>query len=93
MDNLISLSPDLHTDRAELRRPSIGEAAREFETMLLAQWLKAARDAGSILSGQSDMAGSESYLEMAEKVLAQAMAGRGTFGLAKMMIKDLKPEA
>jgi Rod binding domain-containing protein len=91
MDNLISLSPDLLAQRAEVRRPSIDDAAREFETMLIAQWLKSARDAGSVLGEQSDMAGSESYLEMGEKVLAQTMAARGTFGLARMMVEELEP--
>lgn len=35
------------------------------------------------------MAGSESYMEMAEKTLAETMAQRGTFGLAQMMIQEL----
>ena len=60
--------------------------------MLLAQWLKSARDAGSILAEQSDMAGADSYIEMAEKVLAETMAQKGTFGLAQMMVKELEPE-
>lgn len=90
MDNLISLSPDLLAQRAELKRPSVEEAAREFETMLLAQWLKSARDAGSVLAEPSDMAGSDSYMEMAEKVLAETMADKGTFGLARMMVTELE---
>jgi Rod binding domain-containing protein len=89
MDNLISPSPDLLGHRAEVKRPSVEDAAREFETMLVAQWLKSARDAGSVLAEQSNMAGSESYMEMAEKTLAETMAQRGTFGLAQMMLKQL----
>lgn len=92
MDNLISLSPDLLAQRAETKRPSIQDAAREFETMLIAQWLKSARDAGSVLAEQSDMAGSESYMEMGEKVLAETMSARGTFGLARMMVEELEPK-
>lgn len=91
MDSLIALSPELLTQRAEIKRPSVEEAAREFESMLLAQWLKSARDAGSVLSEQSDMAGTDSYLEMAEKALADIMARKGTFGLARMMVKELQP--
>ena len=92
MENLISLSPDLLAQRAEFKRPSVEDAAREFETMLIAQLLKSARDAGSVLAEPSDMAGSDSYLEMAEKTLAETMAQRGTFGLAQMMIKELTPD-
>jgi peptidoglycan hydrolase FlgJ len=91
MDDLISLSPELLADRAELKRPTLAAAAREFETMLIAQWLKSARDAGSVLAEQSDMAGSDSYMEMAEKTLAETMAQKGTLGLAQMMIKELQP--
>ena len=89
MNELIALSPELLVDRAELKRPSVEDAAREFETMLVAQWLKSARDAGSVLAEQSDMTGSDSYMEMAEKHLAETMAQRGVFGLARMMIKEL----
>lgn len=92
MDNLIALSPDLLAHRPEIKRPSLDAAASEFETMLLAQWLKSARDAGSVLAQQSDMAGSDSYLEMGEKVLAETMASRGTFGLAQMIVKELEPK-
>ena len=92
MENLISLSPDLLAQRAEFKRPSVEDAAREFETMLIAQLLKSARDAGSVLAEPSDMAGSDSYLEMAEKTLAETMTQRGTFGLAQMMIKELTSE-
>ncbi len=91
MDNLIALSPDLLAHRAEVKRPSVEDAAREFETMLIAQWLKSARDAGSVLAEQSEMAGADSYLEMGEKVLAETMAAKGTFGLAQMMVKELTP--
>jgi Rod binding domain-containing protein len=89
MNELIALSPELLVDRAEVKRPSVEDAALEFETMLVAQWLKSARDASSVLAEQSDMTGSDSYMEMAETTLAETMAQRGTFGLAKMMIKEL----
>lgn len=92
MNELNALSPDLLAHRAELKRPSVEDAAREFETMLIGQWLKSAREAGSVLAEASEMTGSDSYLDMAEKTLAETMARRGTFGLAKMMLQELKPE-
>ncbi len=91
MDSLIALSPELLAQRAEIKRPSVEGAAREFESMLLAQWLKSAREASGVLAEDSDMAGTDNYMEMAEKVLAQTMADKGTFGLARMMVKELAP--
>ncbi len=92
MNELVSLSPEILANRPELKRPSIDEAAREFETMLISQWLKSARSAGQVLAEGSDMAGADSYMEMAEKSLAQTMANRGIFGLARMMLRELSPE-
>lgn len=91
MNELIALSPDILADRPELKRRSIDEAAREFETMLISQWLKSARVASQVLAEGSDMAGADSYMEMAEKALAQTMADRGTFGLARMILEELTP--
>ena len=91
MNELIALSPELLADRPEIKHQSVDDAAREFETMLIGQWLKSAREAGQVLGESSDMAGAESYLEMAEKSLAETMANRGTFGLARMMLQQLQP--
>lgn len=91
MNELIAVSPELLADRPEIKRQSIDDAAREFETMLIGQWLKSAREASQVLAESSDMAGAESYMEMAEKALAETMASRGTFGLARMMLQQLQP--
>ena len=92
MNELIALSPEILANRPELKRLSIDEAAREFETMLISQWLKSARVASQVLAQGSDMAGADSYMEMAEKSLAQTMADRGTFGLARMMLRELSAD-
>jgi Rod binding domain-containing protein len=91
MNELIALSPELLADRPEFKRQSVEDAAREFETMLISQWLKSAREASQVLAEGNDMAGSDSYLEMAEKSLAKTMASRDTFGLAQMMMNQLQP--
>jgi Rod binding domain-containing protein len=72
---------------------SVQEAAREFETSFIVELLKAARQAGEPLAEESEMTGSESYQELAERHLAQDLARRNAFGLAKLLERDLlRPE-
>ena len=67
------------------------DAAREFETMLLAAWMKTAREAGQLDEKQDEMTGAESYLEFAEKLLAGEMAKSNVFGFSKMITSELQP--
>lgn len=74
---------------------SVGEAAREFEALLIGQMLKSAREAdgseGWLGTGQ-DSSGT-SVLEFAEQQFAQLMASGGGLGLAKMVTQGLSPSA
>ncbi len=67
------------------------EAAQEFEALLLAQVLKAARQPGEggWLSSGSDQA-SNTALEMAESQLARVLASRGVLGIDKVMAGHLE---
>ena len=67
------------------------DAALEFETMLLAAWMKTAREAGQLDEKQDEMTGAESYLEFAEKLLAGEMAKSNVFGFSKMIASELQP--
>ncbi len=69
------------------------EAAKEFETMLLAAWMKTAREAGQIDDKEDEMTGADSYLEFAERYVAEAIAQSRTFGFAEMIADDLAPQA
>jgi Rod binding domain-containing protein len=69
------------------------DAAREFETMLLAAWMKTAREAGEIDDKEDEMTGAESYLEFAEKYVAEAIAQGRAFGFAEMIAADLRQQA
>ena len=66
-------------------------AAREFEAMLIAQLMKTAREAGKLDDSDDAMTGSEGYLELAERQLAEALAATGTFGFARMILEELEP--
>jgi hypothetical protein len=55
------------------------DAAKEFETMLIADWMKTAREAGEIDEQEDEMTGADSYLEFAEKYVAEAIADSNLF--------------
>jgi Rod binding domain-containing protein len=69
------------------------EAAQEFEALLLAQVLKAARQPGEggWLTSGSDQS-SNTALEMAESQLARVLASRGILGIDKLMASTQKKE-
>jgi Rod binding domain-containing protein len=69
------------------------EAAQEFEALLLAQVLKAARQPGEggWLTSGSDQS-SNTALEMAESQLARVLASRGVLGIDKLMASTQKKE-
>jgi Rod binding domain-containing protein len=67
------------------------QAAQEFEALLLAQVLKAARQPGEggWLTSGSDQA-SNTALELAESQLARVLASRGILGIDKLMAANLE---
>jgi len=87
--------PGLFAGRPELnaKPPSAREAAGEFEQMLIARLLKAAREASEAFGeDNSALTGGDGYLEMAEKRLAGQMAASGVFGFREMIARELAPE-
>jgi Rod binding domain-containing protein len=65
-------------------------AAKQFEALIAGQVLKSVRDAsqGGWLGNDDDQTG-ELTLEMAEQAFAQALAARGSFGIAKIVTGSL----
>jgi Rod binding domain-containing protein len=68
----------------------IAGAAKQFEALIAGQVLKSVRDAsqGGWLGNDDDQTG-ELTLEMAEQAFAQALAARGSFGIAKIVTGSL----
>jgi flagellar protein FlgJ len=68
----------------------LGDAARQFESLLIGEMLKSARESDSDgwLGSGSD-SGSESAMGMAETQFAQAIASQGGFGLAKTIERSV----
>jgi peptidoglycan hydrolase FlgJ len=83
----------LATDSATAggKTPSkLSDAARQFESLLIGEMLKSARESDSEgwLGSGSD-SGSESAMGMAETQFAQAIASQGGFGLAKTIERSV----
>jgi Rod binding domain-containing protein len=67
------------------------KAAQDFEGMLISQLLGDFTSGFSSLSGDAPMAGSETLNSLAVQTLSSAMAGRGGFGIGKMLVHQLEP--
>jgi Rod binding domain-containing protein len=75
---------------AEKTPSKLGDAARQFESLLIGEMLKSARESDSDgwLGSGSD-SGSESAMGLAETQFAQAIASHGGFGLAKTIERSV----
>jgi Rod binding domain-containing protein len=70
----------------------LGEAARQFEALLLAQILKSARQSSSGgPEGGTDAAGG-CAMEYAEEQVAELLAQRGGLGIANVLVTGLRKE-
>lgn len=72
----------------------VADAARQFESLMMAQLLKSMRESGEggWLGTGDDQAG-ERAMELAEEQMAQALAQQGGLGLARLVVSGLKKEA
>jgi Rod binding domain-containing protein len=70
------------------RPATLEQAAAQFESLLLAQMLKHARESGSgdWLGGGEDSVGA-TMIEVAEEHLAQLLSAQGGLGLAKILLQ------
>ncbi len=81
----VSAKPSPPADPAKVRN-----AAREFESFLIAQMLKSARESGTQgWMGTGDDQTGSSAVEMAEQQFAQALSSAGGLGLARMVEASL----
>ncbi|MEZ5363019.1 MAG: hypothetical protein R2748_11940 [Bryobacterales bacterium] len=81
------LPPSLTAGTPE--RPTVRQAAREFETAFLVEMLKAARQANEPLAEEREMTGAENYQEFAERYLAEELAGKNVLGFAQLLEREL----
>ena len=87
---IMALTPAVSKTKQEASPGKIAEAAKEFESLILQQLLKSARESpesqsGIFSSGQSN----ETFSSMAEEHFAQALAAQGGLGLARLVSQGL----
>jgi|SRR5580704_14062986 flagellar protein FlgJ len=83
------LSPGLDASSKKDTPEKIEQAAKQFESLLIAQLLKSSHEAGSKgWLGEEDES-SECASEMAEEQFAQALANGGGLGLSRMIVQGL----
>jgi len=82
--------PEAQSRSQEVNPQRIGRSAQEFESLLIAQMLRAARSSsgGGWLGSGDDQAG-QSMVELGEEHLAQLLAARGGLGLARLITESL----
>ena len=66
----------------------IREAAAQFESLLVSQMMKVAREARQSEENQTE----DAIMEMAEQQLASAIAAGGGLGLAKLIVQGLNQQ-
>ena len=73
----------------------LNQGAKEFEALLLTQMLRSARESGGSLTadGDDDNEANSTMLELGEQQFAQALAGSGGLGIAKIVIGGLSKYA
>lgn len=67
-------------------------AAQAFEAVFLRQMIGAMRSA-SLDDGMLDSAASDQFRDMSDARLADSMSGKGQFGVAELLVKQLSPAA
>lgn len=89
----LNLDPALLTPPVEKTPSKLSDAARQFESLLIGEMLKSARESNSDgwLGSGSD-SGGESAMSFAETQFAQAIASQGGFGLAKTVERAVAGE-
>jgi Rod binding domain-containing protein len=82
-----TISPQLASPAAGLGRGA--KAAREFEAQLIGSMLESMEKTFATLPGEDSMPGADNYNYMGAQALSQALAAKGGFGIAAMIMRHL----
>src|SRR5260370_35891086 len=76
---------------AEPKPTKIEDAARQFESILIAQMLRSGRESASGIGEEDESdSGGSTMLEVAEQQFAQMLSKQGGIGLTHMVVAGLK---
>jgi len=89
-----SSGPSLSAHRNPNDPRTIHEAASQFESLMIAEMLKTARETtgGGALDGDDADSSGGVAMDMAQEFFAQAVAGKGGLGLAKTIEQGLQTQ-
>lgn len=71
------------------RPRSVAQVGQQFESLLIAELLRAAHDEGGSWLGSGEDGASSSAMSVAEESLAQALASQGGFGIGDLVTQSL----
>ncbi len=74
----------------EPKPTKIEDAARQFESILLAQMLKSGRESASDIGGEDEDSETSTMLEVAEQQFAQMLSLQGGIGLGALIKTGLE---
>jgi Rod binding domain-containing protein len=96
IDNLTAAATDVTSLAAKAKDSpdKILNAAKQFESLLVAQLMKTMQDSeGGWLGAGDDDQSSSAAMEYGQEAFAQAMSASGGLGLAKMVASGLEQSA
>jgi flagellar protein FlgJ len=70
----------------------VGDAAKQFEALLIGQMMKSMGEAEGGWLGTGDDQSGSSAMEYAQETFAQSLSAKGGLGLASMVVKGLEKE-
>lgn len=79
------------SDAGSPQRVKLQQAARDFESILIADLLKSSPRTASLDGGESS--GVEGYDDFRTEAMASALAAQGGIGIARMLLKQIGPAA
>jgi Rod binding domain-containing protein len=75
---------------ASAKTGKVEDAARQFESLLISQMLRSARDAnGGSLSGEEQESENDTMMGVAEQQFAQLLSRQGGLGLTRLIVDGL----
>jgi Rod binding domain-containing protein len=94
MDPISPAMPALAASVLAGPKPSkIEDAAQQFESLLIGQMLRSARESGSGgLNGDDPDSESSTMMDVAEQQFAQMLARHGGIGLTTLVVQGLKKD-
>jgi Rod binding domain-containing protein len=95
IDSILASSPDVQGAAAKPKDDpaKILNAAKQFESLLVAQMMKSMQDSEGGWLGTGDDQSSSAAMEYGQEAFAQAMSASGGLGLAKMVAAGLQQPA